>query len=493
MRERHVLTGRRLTGVDGNMADPDSSSKESDSLQLHFGELTYLFEQPVPRYLTCIICLGLLKEPVATDCCGKMFCESHLSTKKASLRAACPACRMRDYSVSRNKGIDGIVNDMKVHCIHHSLGCEWTGHLCFEPTHRQSDTGCRFEVVSCKTGCGWKAERKDMAAHIADDCPLREFQCEYCSMRGVYKTIVAHWEECPDFPITCPNKCNSSEMKRKQLFLHTPRCPEQVVGCQFKDIGCNVFIKRKDEESHMSSAMADHMMLLLRENRELRKLITTLQDKTASLHIQMNAPKVNKSPKKSVSEELFDKPLGWKQILATATSSNDCALPIVFSIEGCHFEKNSYFVSPTFYTSECGFHLQMTVLPNGHQKAAKRYISLLFHILPGSHDNKVSWPFVGSLKVEVLNHSANSDHFQKVANFKKYPEKYFRRPDSFPKDHKKGGWGILRFMKIDKLVTSTQPRYLIDGKMYIRISLVGEMESRSVSSVFGDSSSDEDW
>ena len=86
------------------------------------------------------------------------------------------------------------------------------------------------------------------------------------------RQLWAHWEECPDFPITCPNKCNSSEMKRKQLIFHTQRCPEQVVACQFKDIGCSVFIKRKDEESHMSSSMADHMMLLLKENRELRRL-----------------------------------------------------------------------------------------------------------------------------------------------------------------------------------------------------------------------------
>ena len=42
-----------------------------------FGDLSYTFLEPVPNYLTCIICYGLLKDAVATECCGKMFCYEH--------------------------------------------------------------------------------------------------------------------------------------------------------------------------------------------------------------------------------------------------------------------------------------------------------------------------------------------------------------------------------------------------------------------------------
>ena len=120
------------------------SSLDDSFTENTFGELSYKFLEPVPNYLTCIICFGLLKEPVATECCGKMFCYEH----SPRTERICPACRHTPLAVTRNKGIDSIVKDLRVFCLHHGESCEWSGHLCFEPEHRKST--CEFEVVSCR-------------------------------------------------------------------------------------------------------------------------------------------------------------------------------------------------------------------------------------------------------------------------------------------------------------------------------------------------------
>lgn len=484
-----------------------------ETRELQFGDLSYLFKEPVPRYLTCMICLGLLKEPVATDCCGKMFCTTHLSSK---MDKTCPACRTLGYSVSRNKGIDGIVNDLKVFCVHHTAGCEWSGHLCFEPNHRQSDEGCKFEVISCKAGpgCGFRSQRQNMAAHTASECQLREFECEYCSVKGVYKAVVSHWDDCPEFPVACPNSCGLGEMRRKQLISHLATCPEHVITCQFSDIGCNASLKRRDEDEHMTASMAEHIVFLLKENKDLRKDVTMLRGEVVSMQMELAAVKLTASPRKSSSTEPLqagDRSSGsrikppastkhdhallssWKHVLSSATTKQDHPLPLVFSLQATHSEKSILMVSPTFYTSFCGYRLRMTVLPGGHQKAIKKYVSILFHIVPGSYDDQNSWPFGGSLKVELLNQQSDSHHFQKIVFFQKFPDKLLRKPASFPKEYKKGGWGVLRFMKVDRLSAGGSNKfcYMSNNVMYFRISLVSETSTLESSSLYtGDGSSD---
>ena len=102
------------------MASSGDSSTPSyiySSKEETFGGLLFTFTEPVPSYLTCIICYGVLKDAVATECCGKMFCYEH-----SSLTRDCPACRHPLVTVVRNKVIDGIVKDLKVFCLNHKEG-----------------------------------------------------------------------------------------------------------------------------------------------------------------------------------------------------------------------------------------------------------------------------------------------------------------------------------------------------------------------------------
>ena len=242
-----------------------------------FGDLSYSFLEPVPNYLTCIICYGLLKDAVATECCGKMFCYEHSS----STAQVCPACRHTPLSVTRNKGIDSIVKDLKVFCLNHREGCQWSGHLCFEPNHRV--VTCGHESVPCEKECGVSVQRRFMRDHLTEECLLREVDCEFCAYRGTAAEVASHLEICPEYLIACPHGCEL-QLPRKGLNNHSSTCLEAPVSCPFASAGCNTMpVKRKDLAGHLETSVVAHLLLLASCNQCLTEEVIELRKEKEEL------------------------------------------------------------------------------------------------------------------------------------------------------------------------------------------------------------------
>ena len=254
------------------MASLDDSFTENT-----FGDLSYTFLEPVPNYLTCIICYGLLKEAVATDCCEKMFCCEHSSRTEQ----ICPACRHEPLSVSRNRGIDSIVKDLKVFCLKHKKGCHWSGHLCFEPEHRV--VTCGYVSVPCEKECGVNVQRRFMKSHLTEDCRLREIDCEFCDFKGTAADMTVHLETCPEYPIICPHGCEL-QLPRKDLNDHSSTCNEAPVPCPFAGAGCDVMsVKRKELAGHMETSVGAHLLLLSTSNQCLTEEVAELKKEREGL------------------------------------------------------------------------------------------------------------------------------------------------------------------------------------------------------------------
>ena len=242
-----------------------------------FGDLSYTFLDPVPNYLTCIICYGLLKEAVATDCCEKMFCCEHSSHTEE----ICPACRHSPLSVTRNRGIDSIVKDLKVFCLKHRKGCPWSGHLYFEPEHR--NTVCGYMQVPCEKECGVKVERRFMMSHLTEECRLREVDCEFCYCSGTAADIALHLETCLEYPIVCPHGCEL-QLPRKGLDEHSSTCDEAPVPCPFVGAGCDMMpVKRKELTGHLETSVGAHLLLLASSNQHLTEEVVKLKKEREDL------------------------------------------------------------------------------------------------------------------------------------------------------------------------------------------------------------------
>ena len=123
----------------------------------------------------CPICLLVLREPYQVTCRGKSFCKVCIEQAKAKT-PGCPACKVENFDLFHNKGLEQSLYDFQVHCSTKDEGCEWTGelreldkHLNSDPPADKSLEGCPFEIIDCPLsymGCKAKLARKDMKTHL---------------------------------------------------------------------------------------------------------------------------------------------------------------------------------------------------------------------------------------------------------------------------------------------------------------------------------------
>ena len=254
----------------------------------------------VPDRFICQICAKVLREPHLAVCCGQHFCESCLNRWfNQHRKQSCPHCRAegKEFSHVINKGLRSEINQLKVKCSNHGKGCKWTGELGALKTHLESDKGCGFVVVRCPNQCRERRsfsivkliQRKDLDKHLKTECDLRPYQCEHCGYKDTYHEITgkgyssarrswlsdfinnSHYGKCPEFPLTCPNKCGAMRIKRKNVNSHRSECPQEPVECPFVEAGCKEDLRRCRLEGHMTSSVQQHLLLVMNDYKKVKK------------------------------------------------------------------------------------------------------------------------------------------------------------------------------------------------------------------------------
>ena len=244
-----------------------------------YGGRNYVFTDPVGRMFECPICQGVVKKAHSVKCCKKTFCKGCLDEALKKFNK-CPLCRTGNPTAYENDAIDDGVNDFKVLCFHHRKGCEWSGHLLHEPQHREEK--CGYEKVKCekwRIGCGVVDERRCMKKHMEEDCWYREVPCQYCGeLQKVWK-LECHLTTCPDHPVACVNGCQVEGLLLKNIDSHLEVCPEAVVDCPYIEMGCKEHqLKRKDVQSHTTSAVSHHLALVMKNLVETKQAMRELAD-----------------------------------------------------------------------------------------------------------------------------------------------------------------------------------------------------------------------
>ncbi|XP_011409291.1 PREDICTED: TNF receptor-associated factor 3-like, partial [Amphimedon queenslandica] len=163
------------------------------------------FVEDLPKHLT---------DPHIVSCCGHNFCGSCIERVKAS-NGFCPMCKEKEYQSFIEKKCSRIINGLEVYCSNKEKGCQWKG------------GECQYEEVKCQhEKCQERRQRRYLKDHEDDECPQRLFQCQYCRSKGTFLSITKdHYEECRQYPVTCPNKCVSTTMPRGSLTAHINECP----------------------------------------------------------------------------------------------------------------------------------------------------------------------------------------------------------------------------------------------------------------------------
>ena len=423
-------------------------------------------ELPSEEY-NCPICLGFLQEPYLTACCGNHFCKECIDNVKET-NDKCPLCQAKPLTGFVNKHFKRKLNELKVYCTHKNEGCKWKGDYGKLNQHLATDKingECQFVVLKCplSTMCGILLPRNSLLHHTKNVCVYREFSCKHCGFLSSYHVVTTqHVNKCVNYPMSCPNECSKQMYPRSQLKSHLASCPEQIVDCTFKEVGCKVKLKRHSLQQHLESNLLQHQMimcqaftLLQKDKEELERKVTDLTEQVA----------------KSTSE--VDYWVNGFQLVATAMKDNNwplyllkmveitamkpvapliCKIPVhitQLNCNGCynvvtsinykhdkrgstshyHYEVSPYYSAP-FYSHQNGYKMKLAVkfvchcldcrersfnlvrFSYSRREVTYLAVSILieFYIIEGEHDAQLKWPYEVNASVTLLNDQKNDNH-----------------------------------------------------------------------------------
>ena len=137
-----------------------------------------------------------------------------------------------------------------IYCTNYKLGCEWAGKLSILKPHLESEKGCGYVEVSRTNKCKQRLKRKYLFYHLAHNCHLCKYRCRYCGKIDTYQTITEkHYDECPSYPLNCPNECGATRIRRVEMVKHRSTCPMELVDCSNR---CKKQLLRKHLEDHLT-------------------------------------------------------------------------------------------------------------------------------------------------------------------------------------------------------------------------------------------------
>ena len=262
------------------------------------------FVETPPEDLICKICYLPAHDPQQTNtCCGQTFCAMCLSKymdSKILDNKQCPYCNTVPFTFVPDARTKRYVGGLKVFCPRKSLGCTWTGELRSLEQHLVKDIdnkkGCPFTELQCSNGCGVVMQRRLVEGHLKSECELREVKCEYCNTTGSYQWInSSHREECPKYPVECPNHCEVGHVRREEISGHLEECPLAIVECPYAAVGCGSVVRRKEKMEHVMGSVEQHMEYnknaILANQNEFQKRLDVKEEEMENVKQDLRATK----------------------------------------------------------------------------------------------------------------------------------------------------------------------------------------------------------
>ena len=336
---------------------------------------------------------------------------------------------------------------LKVKCDNELHGCPWEGELYTIEDHLK---GCDHTIILCPNKCEshqdiTKLQRRQLEEHINNECPRRQYTCPHCQEEGEYEERISmHLDRCPNLTLVCPNEECGVSVLRCELERHQSECEFQRTPCKFARFGCDIELPKIELKTH-------------EDNTELH--LQSTKEKVLELMDQLE------SQEKKFADQLKQQEEKINSLIITPPNKAK-------TFELLKYRKykmaNKSFHSPSFYTSQRGYRFSISVNPNGLDEGERTHISVYAHIEKGVNDEHLSWPFQGSVRIELLNQQEDKNHKQYIIKFPQDEEVSGRvtGPD------RGRGWGTTHFISHRNL--GYKPRrncqYLKDNKLVFRVS-----------------------
>ena len=250
--------------------------------------------------------------------------------------------------------------------------------------------------------------------YFEDSC-----DCQYCG-----ESITEdHDQVCEKKIVACPNKGSgcSLYMERGKTKEHVSSdCEYTEVACAYESLGCGVRMLRKDIIEHQENEDKGH------------------------LHLVLKTVVAREEQHKALSE----------------------GEAVVFQLPGyaSKKEKNETFYSTPFYTHPGGYKMCINVDANGYGDGRGSHVSVFTIILEGHYDNQLHWPFLGTVKVELMNKSRNKKHYKR--------EITYNASDNMMVGSSRGHTKFIPHSSLrHHSATHMNTQHLLDDTLYFRVSV----------------------
>ena len=392
------------------------------------------------------------------------------------------------------------VKAIRVKCDNLKRGCEWEGTV---GTLEEHMTTCVFTPVPCPNDCTDQEDiirmimKKNLERHLKELCMKREYKCQHCGEKGTYETIIhTHEDECPMKVLPCFNPGCSKTMRRMDIPKHFENhCKYSVISCKYEGIGCDVKMKRidmgaheQDDKAHFHQALntvvrlqGDIVSVKEKMNDmavKLKSAIVSVTEKNDDMAVKLKSDIVSMKEKNddmavklksaivSVKEKNDDRTAKLKSaIVSVKNELKDISLTKrVFKLTQYEKKKkdNEVFNSQSFSTATDGYKMQIKVYPNGEGDGEGTHVSVHVPILKGDNDDNLKWPFIGTVKIELLNQLEDKNHHLMILSL-----------DEENNACADDDWGFSEFISHSTLLHDPVKNieYLKDDTLYFRVSV----------------------
>ena len=126
---------------------------------------------------------------------------------------------------------------------------------------------------------------------------------------------------------------------------------------------------------------------------------------------------------------------------------------------------NRYFSLP-FTTSPKGYRLCLKVYANGYVSGKGSHLSIYAYIMKGQHDDRLQWPFTGTIIIELLNWLEDKGHYKRTLSIDTIND-FVRVTEEYGNAH-----GYEQFISQSSLNSSTNPQYLYQDCIRVRVQAI---------------------
>ena len=384
---------------------------------------------------TCSICEHIISEPHQVSCCGAVFCQTCIASRKGAERP-CWSCKSNDYDSFPDLRFAKEV----VKCPKGYKGCSWKGelgkikeHLNPEPPAKQQLEGCQFYKVCC-LHCHELFRRNKVKDHQIKDCLKRAFTCEYCNTyQSAYEDVKKNHEaRCGQFKISCPKGCGK-KIPRQEAETHP--CPKDIIDCEYKYAGCQVRILRRKMESHLKEYQHRHISLhnhytagLMQRNAHAVNIqdnsfpacLVELTTDTQVFPVQLTTdtqvrPFELTTDTQVCPTQLITDTQSYPVQLTTDTQV--CPVELTLAGFSQYEQENKDWYSTPFCTIFQGYTMCLKVSFCQRQIGDGRYITLDLHLMKGEFDEQLHWPLKADFQVQLLKWDAEEGHHTTTISF----------------------------------------------------------------------------